>query len=97
MECGEDDAVACAHGRAEAEEAGEAEVGGERREQREERGDEHGRADHALEAEVEGQPPACRQDGKCATLLSYMQPLPYLTFSTILKNPEMLRCRLIYW
>ena len=55
---GENDAVAGAHGRPEAEEAGEAEVGGDRREQREERRDEHGGADDALEAEMEGQPTA---------------------------------------
>ena len=58
MQGGEDDAVAGAHGRPEAEKPGEAEVGGERREQREERRDEHGGAHHALEAVVEGQPPA---------------------------------------
>ena len=45
-----------AHGGAEAEEGREAEVGRQGREQREERRDEHGRAHHALEAEVEGQP-----------------------------------------
>ena len=49
--------MAGAHGGAEAEEGREPEVGRQGREQREERRDEHGGADHALEAEVERQPP----------------------------------------
>ena len=52
--------MAGAHGRPQAEKVGEAEVGGERRQQREERRDEHGGPHDALEAEMQGEPTTCK-------------------------------------